>query len=205
MGGLPALLLLWGVVADVHFRVATHADLPVVSRLRRKVFSPHLTSVGSAYFQERLYLDAMKNKSAVLVALDDECAIVGAADLTIQNVAVKGGKFRSCCYVANVCVDLHVRRRGVARGLMDLAKCVGRERRVCEMLLHVEPSNTAAVQLYESHGFRQGASCADVEIHFSDPSFYNRCEAPPQNLLSLQVPWNDQVASTRPRDRKHLL
>ena len=71
----------------VHFRKATGGDLAAVAALRCRVFSPYLTSMGSQYLQQQQYVEAMRTKSAVLVAAeiayggDDAtaCAAIGQA------------------------------------------------------------------------------------------------------------------------------
>lgn len=59
-------------------------------------------------------------------------------------------------YLSSLCVDEAFRKRGLGRALVhcceDVARiCWGRDR----MYLHVDPDNTAAVQLYESEDYQQ--------------------------------------------------
>lgn len=58
-------------------------------------------------------------------------------------------------HVLNLCVDLPVRRRGLARRLLLHLMQVAEERNAEIMLLEVRPSNGAAIRLYEEVGFSE--------------------------------------------------
>ena len=59
------------------------------------------------------------------------------------------------CHIMNICVDLALRGRGIARQLLrymlDEARLFGAQ----QAFLEVRPSNPAAIRLYESFGFRE--------------------------------------------------
>jgi ribosomal-protein-alanine N-acetyltransferase len=57
-------------------------------------------------------------------------------------------------HILNVAVDRAVRRQGLGRKLMDAALAAGRQRACRISNLEVRRSNTAAIKLYESLGFR---------------------------------------------------
>ena len=58
-------------------------------------------------------------------------------------------------YITNVAVFPEYRRRGVAAQLLSVFENFARGNRLAFLTLEVRPSNTAAIALYESFGFRQ--------------------------------------------------
>jgi ribosomal-protein-alanine N-acetyltransferase len=58
-------------------------------------------------------------------------------------------------HILNICVREEFRCRGVGRRLMDYLLERGRVSGMTEAFLEVRPSNTAAIRLYQSMGFRQ--------------------------------------------------
>ena len=72
--------------------------------------------------------------------------VVGYAGLLV--VADEG-------YITNVAVFPEYRRRGVAAQLLSVFENFARGNRLAFLTLEVRPSNTAAIALYESFGFRQ--------------------------------------------------
>ena len=178
--------------AQLSVRELKTADLKQVTSLRTTVFASHLSSPYSIYMQERLWEEAMANKTAVLVAcatgeLADSMRrqgfdgtsepIVGSADMLLVPV-----EQHRCCYVTNVCVNPKARRRGVARHMMDAIDVRAAELAATALTLHVEESNAAAVGLYKSLGFSAitehamdtevaGVGAAAVDAVFSTPKF----------------------------------
>lgn len=81
---------------NVYYRKATGSDLTAVAALRCRVFCPYLTSIGSQYLQQQGYVEAMRSKSAVLVALEaayddaDDCSTAAASE-TAEEGGVAGG------------------------------------------------------------------------------------------------------------------
>jgi len=123
-------------------REATPEMLADVALLRTKIFYPEmLESPYNKYQQAKTFVEAMQQKTAVLVALaphadggaDDELdlrklkgprsdmATVASADLVIEGL---GGA--PVAYVTNVCVLAEARRQGLASRLMALAEVRGR-------------------------------------------------------------------------------
>ena len=85
--------------------------------------------------------------AAFLVAQDgDTGKVVGYAGLLV--VADEG-------YITNVAVFPEYRRRGVAAQLLSVFENFARGNHLAFLTLEVRPSNTAAIALYESFGFRQ--------------------------------------------------
>jgi ribosomal protein S18 acetylase RimI-like enzyme len=180
------------VRAPIAYRQATTVEHRAIGAMRTAIFCPGMTALGSQYLQTRVFTEAMAKKAAVLVAVApaDDGAILGCADLHLEDVRALGGAAaggESVGYVTNVCVRPEARRRGIGRGLMSLAEslCIGYG--ATELLLHVEPHNCAAVALYTSLGFRERervAACQAITNHFLQMPFYDP-QAPEQRLLVL--------------------
>jgi ribosomal protein S18 acetylase RimI-like enzyme len=64
---------------------------------------------------------------------------------------------RRCYLIANVAVDPAYRRRGIARALTNAAIEHARTRAIDEVWLHVRSENAAALNLYQSLGFKEQA------------------------------------------------
>lgn len=58
-------------------------------------------------------------------------------------------------HILNICVREEFRCRGVGRRLLEHLMALAREEGMSEVFLEVRPSNTAAIRLYQSLGFRQ--------------------------------------------------
>ena len=132
--------------SGILLREATPEMLADVALLRTKIFYPEmLESPYNKYLQAKTFVEAMQQKTAVLVALaphadgdDDEdldlrklkgprsdMATVASADLVIEGV---GGA--PVAYVTNVCVLAEARRQGLGSRLMALAEVRGLRRAV---------------------------------------------------------------------------
>jgi len=57
--------------------------------------------------------------------------------------------------ISHIAVFDSFRRKGIARALLDKAVLCAREANLSRVVLEVEIGNTAAIQLYESYGFRK--------------------------------------------------
>ena len=58
-------------------------------------------------------------------------------------------------FVTNIAVDPAARRLGAGRALLNALLCLGREKRLATLSLEARPSNTPALRLYESAGFKE--------------------------------------------------
>ena len=94
-----------------------------------------------AMLEEELYNDT----ASFIVAQRDDGEVLGYAGL---HVILDEG------YIDNVAVRPEYRRQGVADRLLDVF-CRFGQARLAFLTLEVRPSNTAAVALYEKHGFRE--------------------------------------------------
>lgn len=99
-------------------------------------------------WSRKMLAEELENQcAAFLVAQDgDTGKVVGYAGLLV--VADEG-------YITNVAVFPEYRRRGVAAQLLSVFENFARGSHLAFLTLEVRPSNTAAIALYESFGFRQ--------------------------------------------------
>lgn len=112
------------------------SHLKGVAELERLCFS---TPWSEAMLEEELYNDT----ASFLVAEGPDGAVVGYAGL---HVILDEG------YIDNVAVRPDQRRQGIADRLLEVF-CRFGAAHLRFLTLEVRPSNTAAVALYEKHGF----------------------------------------------------
>ncbi|MEE9442266.1 MAG: ribosomal protein S18-alanine N-acetyltransferase [candidate division Zixibacteria bacterium] len=125
-------------------------DLPEILRLERELFSdpwPELAFIE----------DIESNFSYPFVAhIDNE--IIGYAILWI---GVEEG------HLTNIAVDKKYQRKSVAKKLLSFILRFAWENELKQIFLEVRPSNTAAVTLYESYGFK---NLAIQRSYYNNPS-----------------------------------
>ena len=109
-----------------------------IAALEKECFSTPWTE---AMLEEELF----NPQASFIVAEDDEGNILGYAGL---HVVLDEG------YSDNIAVQPDARRHGVASALLDVYCRFGAVN-LAFLTLEVRPSNTAAIALYESFGFRQ--------------------------------------------------
>ncbi len=114
------------------------SHLAAVAALERLCFT---TPWNEAMLEEELYNDT----ASFIVAQRDDGEVLGYAGL---HVILDEG------YIDNVAVRPEYRRQGVADRLLDVF-CRFGQARLAFLTLEVRPSNTAAVALYEKHGFAE--------------------------------------------------
>ena len=114
------------------------SHLAAVAALERLCFTTPWTE---AMLEEELYNDT----ASFIVAQRADGEVLGYAGL---HVILDEG------YIDNVAVRPEYRRQGVADRLLDVF-CRFGQARLAFLTLEVRPSNTAAVALYEKHGFRE--------------------------------------------------
>jgi [ribosomal protein S18]-alanine N-acetyltransferase len=114
------------------------ADLPEVLVIERASFSMPWSRGAFLYELEQ-------NQVARCWVARDDARIVGY--LCLWEVADE-------LHVTNVAVHPEARRRGIARALLDSVFARARVAGTRIVLLEVRPSNTEAIPLYESFGFR---------------------------------------------------
>ena len=124
----------------MHYTIVpmTAAQLDQVEAIERACFSDA--------WSRRLLEDMLTHPGAIsLAAVDGEGAVLGYA--SAQTVLDEG-------YIDNVAVAPDARRHGVASALLDVFCRFGAVN-LAFLTLEVRQSNTAAIALYEKHGFRQ--------------------------------------------------
>ena len=114
------------------------SHLAAVAALERLCFTTPWTE---AMLEEELYNDT----ASFIVAQRADGEVLGYAGL---HVILDEG------YIDNVAVRPEYRRQGVADRRLDVF-CRFGQARLAFLTLEVRPSNTAAVALYEKHGFRE--------------------------------------------------
>jgi ribosomal-protein-alanine N-acetyltransferase len=115
-------------------RPAGDADVPAIAAIERECF-------GASAWSERLVTDEVRGARHVVLVADD---------LTAYGAVSLAGDVADLDRIAVVPAS---RGRGLARdvltALVDRARDLGADR----MLLEVAADNTAAIGLYEAHGF----------------------------------------------------
>ena len=87
----------------LNVRFATADDFKAIASLRTSIFSSHLTSLYSKIEQDRLFVDTMSKKSAVVAAVrPTDGAYLGCADVGREELPGRGV---TACYVTSVCVE----------------------------------------------------------------------------------------------------
>jgi [ribosomal protein S18]-alanine N-acetyltransferase len=113
-------------------------DLPLVEEIERR-------SYATPWSRSMFAGEVTKPTSICLGAVDEEGRLIGYAIVS---------RYVDAWHVMNLAVDPDVRRRGVARTLLDrlFELTVGESRR--GYTLEVRVSNAGAIRLYESAGFK---------------------------------------------------
>ena len=114
----------------------SHVDQ--VAALERECFS---LPWSETMLEDSLY----DERASFIVAEDGEGNVIGYAGL---HVVLDEG------YIDNIAVEEAARRHGVASALLDVY-CRFGEINLAFLTLEVRKSNTAAIALYEKHGFQQ--------------------------------------------------
>lgn len=125
------------------------SHLAGVAELERMCFS---APWNEAMLEEELYNDT----ASFIVAEGEDGQVLGYAGL---HVILDEG------YIDNVAVRPTCRRRGIADRLLDVF-CRFGQANLAFLTLEVRPSNTAAVALYEKHGFQEAGRRKD---YYEDP------------------------------------
>lgn len=120
------------------------SHLAGVAELERMCFS---TPWNEAMLEEELYNDT----ASFIVAEGEDGQVLGYAGL---HVILDEG------YIDNVAVRPTCRRQGIADRLLDVF-CRFGQANLAFLTLEVRPSNTAAVALYEKHGFQEAGRRKD--------------------------------------------
>lgn len=134
MATAPDLL---GSLPEVVFRAMREEDVPRVVAIERAAYQ--------FPWSEGIFRDCLRVGYACRAAeLDGELIAYGI-------LASGAGE----AHVLNVCVNAAFRCRGIGRALLEHLMDLAHEGGMSEIFLEVRPSNTGAIRLYHSLGFRQ--------------------------------------------------
>ena len=117
-----------------------YSDLPQVIAIERRAFT---TPWSLAMF----VLELSKPSGLCLAAVDERDTLLGYLICA---------RYDTVWHLMNIAVDPALRRQGIARTLLEqMIQRAGRDR---EYTLEVRTSNTPAIALYESFGFRSAGT-----------------------------------------------
>jgi ribosomal-protein-alanine N-acetyltransferase len=117
-----------------------YSDLPQVIAIERRAFT---TPWSLAMF----VLELSKPSGVCLAAVDEHDKLMGYLICA---------RYDTVWHLMNIAVDPALRRRGIARGLLEqMIERAGRDR---EYTLEVRTSNAPAIALYEMFGFRSAGT-----------------------------------------------
>jgi ribosomal protein S18 acetylase RimI-like enzyme len=139
----------------VEIRVARRHDIPGIAEVIRRAyqeFAPILGDIYPPYLADLLDVRARMAAGVVLVA-EAGGRIVGTASLYADGGVAGFGWPSGWAVVRAVAVDPDARGRGAGHALMQ--ECTRRTLRAGrdELCLHTAEFMTAAIALYEAHGF----------------------------------------------------
>mmetsp|Transcript_16464 Transcript_16464/g.38082 ORF Transcript_16464/g.38082 Transcript_16464/m.38082 type:complete len:400 (+) Transcript_16464:253-1452(+) len=106
------------------------------------------------------YFDDTKRKSKTRdIYRNGDEAIVGTAEVSFHEFSgTQLGSNRpkgAILYVTEVAVDVIQRRKGIAKLMMEAIDILAKSRKIETIYLHVDVTNTGAVNLYEAAGYRK--------------------------------------------------
>ncbi|MGZ4274524.1 MAG: ribosomal protein S18-alanine N-acetyltransferase [Solirubrobacteraceae bacterium] len=117
-----------------------YSDLPQVIAIERRAFT---TPWSLAMF----VLELSKPRGVCLAAVDEQDKLMGYLICA---------RYDTVWHLMNIAVDPALRRRGIARALLEqMSERAGRDR---EYTLEVRTSNAPAIALYERFGFRSAGT-----------------------------------------------
>ena len=121
----------------VTIRPAHESDLDDVAAIERSVFNDP--------WSRRSFADLVNARQVLFLVATDSNSVVGYAIVLLAG---------SESELANLAVSRLMQHQGLGRRLLDEAQGQARGRGSIEMFLEVRASNTAAIQLYTSAGFK---------------------------------------------------
>jgi [ribosomal protein S18]-alanine N-acetyltransferase len=129
-----------------HLRPARPADLPALAALEQATFDYDRMS-------PRQLRHHLGNPSAALLLAEDASGLLGSALLLFRRGSAQARLYSLATAAA-------ARGRGIGRALLAAAEQAAAARGASRLRLEVRRDNTAAVQLYESRGYRRIAALA---------------------------------------------
>lgn len=132
----------------MQIEIVTKADVELHAAFQRLV--PQLTNTHSPPTLDELTALLRDASSTLVVARDDNGAIVGALNLTVYRVPTG---IRSI--IEDVVVDISARGQGIGEELMLRAIEIAREKGAAGITLTSNPTRVAANKLYVRLGFQK--------------------------------------------------
>jgi [ribosomal protein S18]-alanine N-acetyltransferase len=127
--------------ADI--RPLSYSDLPAVIAIERRAFS-------AAWSLPMFVLELSKPSSICLAAIEHGRTVRVGGELVGYLICAR---YEDAWHLMNVAVDPARRREGIGRALVE--ELIARAGQDASYTLEVRVSNTAAIALYESYGFRR--------------------------------------------------
>jgi len=166
----------------VRISIAAEEDLPQVLEIEQEAISPPWTygALQNELHREDSFFAAAKSKSQITNHIPSLLAMTkdgGSTDLGVQNPDLPAVDESVCGFVIirrmgdegellQIAVDKAARRHGVADVLMESALFYAGMNFLESVFLEVRAGNTAAISLYEKHGFLTVRTRKD---YYSDP------------------------------------
>jgi ribosomal protein S18 acetylase RimI-like enzyme len=86
----------------------------------------------------------------------DKAIFCAYADGQLAGQVIVQKYWNGFAYIDDIAVDVHFRRRGVGRALLQHVVIWARDRQLAGVMLETQNNNVAACRLYESCGFQLG-------------------------------------------------
>lgn len=119
------------------YRLMTSHDLPTILEIERRSYEFPWT--------EGIFHDCLRfGYSSWVIEIDRD--IVGYA---VMTMAVQE------CHILNICVDPKIQGQGIGRRFLLELLSIARARKADNAFLEVRPTNTRALSLYFSEGFKE--------------------------------------------------
>lgn len=126
---------------QIPIRRARGTDLDALLTLEQRSF--HSDRMSRAQFRRHLDSDSVR----ILVASDHQQQLLGAAVVFFRKGA-------GIARLYSLATDPRARGKGVGRSLLHAVDVAARQRGCRAVRLEVRTDNTAAIQLYERHGYQ---------------------------------------------------
>lgn len=147
---------------QVTIRPSTAHDLPEWLRMRCALW-PDCSA--ERHGLEIRQLTASAGAGVVLVAVRENGALCGFAELSVRSDHVDGASAVPVAYLEGWYVDADVRGRGIGRKLLEAAERWAASHELRELASDAELDNQASLEAHRSCGFRE--TCRAV--HFIKP------------------------------------
>ncbi|WP_313914734.1 GNAT family N-acetyltransferase [Tahibacter sp.] len=148
---------------DFHLRRARPADLAALVDLE-------LASFAYDRMSARQFRRHLSSPSAAVLLAEGDDGLLGSVIVFFRR-----GSTRARLY--SLATSVAARGRGIGKALLAAAERVARERGLRTLSLEVRRDNSAAVHLYEAHGYRRSAA---LENYYDDGAPAWRYEKPLQ-------------------------